>query len=74
MRTIVFRVLAGLISVAFAGLLIFGDTTKMGLRGQFATGVLTTGFAFFAAFGTSLGERVLWVGFGGRDPGPPKAP
>ncbi len=54
MRAGVFRVLAGLLSVAFAALLIFGDTSNMSLRGMWGTGVITAGFGMYALLGSDL--------------------
>jgi hypothetical protein len=69
MRKVVFRVLAGLLAVAFGALLTFGDTSKMSLRELVGTGAILAGFGLYALLGSDLGERLIWVAFGGRDAG-----
>jgi hypothetical protein len=69
MRRVVFRVLAGLLAVAFGSLLAFGDTSKMSLREMFGIGAIGTGFGLYALLGSGLGERLIWAAFGGRAPG-----
>ena len=69
-----FRVLAGLLAVAFGALLAFGDTSKMSLREVFGIGAIGAGFGLYALLGSDLGERLIWVAFGGRDPGSGQPP
>ncbi|QJW93783.1 hypothetical protein [Frigoriglobus tundricola] len=68
MRGAVFRVLAGLLAVAFGSLLAFGDTSKLSLKELFGIGAIGAGFGLYALLGSDLGERLIWVAFGGRDP------
>jgi len=68
MRAIVFRILAGLLAIAFGMLLAFGDTSKMSLRQFWGTAVIAIGFGLYAALGSDLGERFLWVASGNRIP------
>ena len=68
MRTIVFRVLAGMLAVAFLAFLLFGDTSKFSLQMMFGAGVIGTGFGLYALLGTDVGERFIWKFFGGSNP------
>ena len=67
MRTRVFRVLAGFLAPAFAGLLLTGDPRTP--REVFGIAVVATAFGVFALFGTAPAERLLGDLFG---VGPPK--
>jgi hypothetical protein len=67
-RAVIFRVLAGLIALAFAALLLFGDTSKMSLRQMFGVGAVAVGFGLYSVLGSDLGERLIGVVGGGRDP------
>jgi hypothetical protein len=67
MRRVVFRTLAGVLALAFAGLLVFGDTSKFSLREKWGLVVLTVGFAVYAFLDSDLGERFIWRASGGRD-------
>jgi hypothetical protein len=69
MRTAVFRVLAGLLAVAFVALLAFGDTSRMSLRERVGAGIIGVGFGLYALLGSDLGERLIGWAFGIRDPG-----
>ena len=66
MRTIVFRVLAGLLALAFGLVLAFGDLPDPSWRKSFAVAVLGIGFGLYALLGTDSGERLVWRAFGGR--------
>ncbi len=74
MHGVVFRMLAGLLAVAFAALLTLGDTSKMSLREMFGIGAIGVGFGLYAMLGSDLGERLMWVVFGGSDPGSGQPP
>ncbi len=69
MRAVTFRVLAGLFAAGFGSLLAFGDTSKMSLREVFGIVVIGAGFGLHALHGSDLGERFIWLAFGGRDSG-----
>lgn len=69
MRAVTFRVLAGLLAAAFGSLLAFGDTSKMSLREVVGIVVIGAGFGLHALLGSALGERLIWLAFGGRDSG-----
>lgn len=58
MRQIVFRVLAGLLAVAFGALLAFGDLSQWPLSQKFFTCVITVGFGLYA-LRSNLGERFI---------------
>jgi hypothetical protein len=67
-RAIVFRVLAGLLAVAFGALLAFGDTFKMSLREVVGIGIIAVAFALYSILGTEVGERFLSYTMGFRNP------
>ncbi len=67
MRSVVFRLLAGLLAIAFGVLLVFGDTSNMSLRHVWGTGAIAVGFGSYALLGSGLGERFIWVAGCGRD-------
>ncbi len=69
MRSIIFRLLAGLLALAFAALLLFGDTTQLSWRDWWGRIVITVGFGLYALLGTNLAERVMLVAMGGKDRG-----
>ena len=64
MRRIVFRVLAGLLALAFAALLVFGDTSQMSLRVIWGIGAVAAGFGLYAVLGSELAHSAAC---GGRD-------
>jgi ABC-type Na+ transport system ATPase subunit NatA len=68
MRSVVFRVLAGLLALSSGCLLIFGDTSKMSLKKVYGTGVFAAGFGLYAVLGSELGERLILAAFGIRVP------
>ncbi len=68
MRTVVYRLLAGLLAVTFLAFLVFGDTSKMSLQMMIAIGVIGTGFGLYALLGTDFGERLIWKFFGCSNP------
>ncbi len=74
MRGVIFRVLAGLLAAAFAVLLLFGDTTKMGWQEVWGIGAVAIGFGLYAVLGSDLGERFMVIATGGSDPVSRKPP
>jgi hypothetical protein len=68
MRGVVFRILAGLLAVAFIAVVAFGDTSKMSLPELVGIGAIGTGFGLYALLGSDPGERFIFAAFGGRDP------
>ena len=67
MRKIVFRVLAGLLSVGFLALILFGDTANMTPREKWGGIAIGVAFGLFALFGSEgLANRAIGV----RDPEP----
>ena len=68
MRTVVFRALAGILALAIACVLIFGDTSKMSLKLVFGEWLLAAGFGAHAVFGGEAFDRVFGAVIGGRKP------
>jgi hypothetical protein len=68
MRAVIFRTLAGLLAIAFLGLMVFGDTSHMSLRQVYGTYALAAGFLLYSVLGSDLGERLIVRALGGHYP------
>ncbi len=75
MRSRIFRVLAGLLAVAFAWLPLVAEDGQLPLRRAFWIGAMAVVFGLFALFGPGPAERLLGSLFGVGSPpkqsGPP---
>ena len=65
MRSKVFRVLSGLLAIAFIWFLVVADHSGRTARELFGFTAITVAFVLFAAVGTNGAERFLASVFGG---------
>jgi hypothetical protein len=64
MRTIIFRILAGLIAIGFVWVFVSADNNGKSAREMFGMAALTIVFAGFAVFGPHPAESFLATVFG----------
>ena len=70
MRTVIFRVLAGLLSPLLVWTLLSGNFAAHSLREKFGAWVVAVAFALYAIFGSDMADSMLCLWFeGGYKPG-----
>lgn len=68
MRQLIFRILAGILSLVFGIVLSIGDTSQMSFRFYVYSWIIGIGFGLFAILGTQIAESFLAIIFGMETP------